>query len=711
MLPQRPWVVLVTGEDPHLGLMARVALQEVEFDGRSVELVATGSLAEARSRLADLPSDRLCAVMLSIDRGVDADPIEFAVDVRREYGEALQILAVSDEAESITRDPVLQRYIAAVCPKQDLEPTWIARTVESAVRTFRNLTLRGPREIFATFALIFDNVTDAGRLDAVLDGTLRRYSEQWSFDYVFITDLAAARFEAERDWRAQALEGLLRLSNQQKRSGAFASLSDREQLWGCAIQPLGGRFVGAMALRQTQPPHELLRRELQQILRIWAFTREAILFRQIALQEQRVREDMHRERRESMAQMVSGISHEINTPLGTARTAGLVLSEWLQSERTRQGCEAQELGGEREEMLEALSLLDRNIRRVGELVQDFKKLSTRQLVDQYEEVDLAACVGDAVVMATEKEPASSLELRLNDQLADNCRLWRGFPGFLSQVITHLLNNAAQYAYDLKGGRVDVRLSSRRRADGAEFQIRVQDYGAGISAENQRLVFDAFFTTGRGTRGGRGLGLAIARNIVHSVFEGELICESTEGRGSTFVLVFSDCRRDAALEGEAVSQDKRAVFAECEQLLRAASQGHLVEEERRRLDQAEAAAGSYLWTYFRGHPARHVPRVPCQVDAHVELDGTILSGHLCDISEAGAAVVVERCLDVGTTLILKPAGAEVVLTAVVANRRPAQGDREGQGWFCGVRFGALSARDQARIKLFTIRAAMDFWAGE
>src|SRR5204863_1456957 len=97
----------------------------------------------------------------------------------------------------------------------------------------------------------------------------------------------------------------------------------------------------------------------------------------------------------------------------------------------------------------------------------------------------------------------------------HCTKWLGYAGHLTQILLNLFGNVARYAYEPgKGGSIDVTISSSVVDDKARFTLVVRDHGAGIPKENLPLIWEAFFTTGRG-RGGTGLGLSIVRNMVTS----------------------------------------------------------------------------------------------------------------------------------------------------------------------------------------------------
>ena len=98
------------------------------------------------------------------------------------------------------------------------------------------------------------------------------------------------------------------------------------------------------------------------------------------------------------------------------------------------------------------------------------------------------------------------------------------------VLLNLLANAIRYA---PSGEP---LTVRATVAGAFVQVRVQDHGPGIAAENHDKIFQRFaqIPDKSGYRGGSGLGLSIAREFI-TTQGGRLWVESELGSGSTFVF--------------------------------------------------------------------------------------------------------------------------------------------------------------------------------
>jgi hypothetical protein len=90
-----------------------------------------------------------------------------------------------------------------------------------------------------------------------------------------------------------------------------------------------------------------------------------------------------------------------------------------------------------------------------------------------------------------------------------------------------------YPFAMAGGQ---RCAPAERAMDEPNQVRVEfrDDGRGIPSEHQARIVAPFFTTRMG-RGGRGLGLNIAYNIITSLLDGTIRVESGQGQGTTFIV--------------------------------------------------------------------------------------------------------------------------------------------------------------------------------
>jgi signal transduction histidine kinase len=113
------------------------------------------------------------------------------------------------------------------------------------------------------------------------------------------------------------------------------------------------------------------------------------------------------------------------------------------------------------------------------------------------------------------------------------------PDRMTQVLGNLLSNALRYTP--KGGTVTLAASLLEH----EIEIRVQDTGPGIEAEDIQHVFDRFYRADKSRQrdsGGLGLGLAIAKSIVEN-HGGRIWAESPDDSGTTFVIMLPIANRN------------------------------------------------------------------------------------------------------------------------------------------------------------------------
>ena len=124
----------------------------------------------------------------------------------------------------------------------------------------------------------------------------------------------------------------------------------------------------------------------------------------------------------------------------------------------------------------------------------------------------------------------------------------GDHGQLNQVIMNICINAADSMAPQSGAlRIKAEPHALTRREMAMLnetektdylRISISDTGPGMSAEVRKHIFDPFFTT-KSSKGGSGLGLSIAYGIV-SNHKGDIMVESTEGRGTTFRIYLPVC---------------------------------------------------------------------------------------------------------------------------------------------------------------------------
>jgi len=247
------------------------------------------------------------------------------------------------------------------------------------------------------------------------------------------------------------------------------------------------------------------------------------------VKEHALQVQLHAGRYRMLAQLVAGVAHEINTPLGIITTAASVLAQDLSSLI----CDAGPITGPIEDAMEAAELISSNLARATRLVDRFKSLSTSQAITVEEDVDLTAVVDDVLALYAPKARTAHLSIEVRDERRHPDRPWVGNPGSLAEALLNLLSNVERYAYPGQaGGRVEIVLAG----DNGQLDVTVRDFGRGIPPASLEKVWEPFFTTGR-TLGGTGLGLAVVNNLVTDGMHGTAEIHSKVGEGTSVHLHF------------------------------------------------------------------------------------------------------------------------------------------------------------------------------
>lgn len=113
---------------------------------------------------------------------------------------------------------------------------------------------------------------------------------------------------------------------------------------------------------------------------------------------------------------------------------------------------------------------------------------------------------------------------------------------LNQVLLNIVGNAIKFTPT--GGIINIRVSEKPglKAETATYEFFIRDNGIGMSKEFQEHIFDSFSRERTATESGiqgTGLGMAIARNIVH-LLGGTITLKSAPGKGSEFTVTL-ECR--------------------------------------------------------------------------------------------------------------------------------------------------------------------------
>ena len=259
------------------------------------------------------------------------------------------------------------------------------------------------------------------------------------------------------------------------------------------------------------------------------------------------------EKMAGLGQMVAGVAHEINTPLGYVRNNIELLVEQIipaihllpryhkivsgifdpDGDTAQLATEIDILTSDHEiyatdQFLDEVhGMLEDTLYGVGQIselvvgLRDFSRMD-QAFVDQ---ANLHDCIDNALLLAR-NQIKKGIQLHRDLKLTSALRL---IPSQINQVLLNLITNASQAMP--KGGT----LMLRTWQDAHHAYLSLQDTGCGIDPEHLKKIFDPFFTTkpvGQGT----GLGLSISYQIIHR-HGGRIQVASRLGVGTRFVIIF------------------------------------------------------------------------------------------------------------------------------------------------------------------------------
>ncbi len=233
----------------------------------------------------------------------------------------------------------------------------------------------------------------------------------------------------------------------------------------------------------------------------------------------------------ALGNLVAGVAHEVNTPLGISVTTSsymqkindesrkaLILGKFSKKDLVNY------MGG----MDESLELLQYNLERAAKIIQSFKRIAVDQTIESIEEFNVAQYIHSIVISLTHEYKKHNHSF--NIQCEENLSI-KSYPGILAQILTNFIMNSIIHGFsEIENGKINI----IAYIDKGKFNLQYSDNGCGISEENINKIFNPFFTTKKNI-GGSGLGLNIVYNLVTKKLNGNIAVTSKIGEGTIFII--------------------------------------------------------------------------------------------------------------------------------------------------------------------------------
>ena len=237
------------------------------------------------------------------------------------------------------------------------------------------------------------------------------------------------------------------------------------------------------------------------------------------------------EKMASLGQLVAGISHEINTPVGIGVTLASNLearTEMLSKLYFDNNLKKSDLENYLEIAVDSSQMILSNLKRAAELIRSFKLVAVDQSSENKRYFDLGNYIKDVLrsLQNQLKKKSHQIVIHIDEEIFIN-----SYPGTFSQIITNLIQNSLIHGFEeIDYGKITIDLF----VEDNSLILIYSDNGKGIPKENLQKIFTPFFTTKRG-KGGSGLGLHIIYNLVTTKLHGNIKCETAKNEGIKFKI--------------------------------------------------------------------------------------------------------------------------------------------------------------------------------
>ncbi|MFZ3230403.1 MAG: ATP-binding protein [Pseudobdellovibrio sp.] len=250
---------------------------------------------------------------------------------------------------------------------------------------------------------------------------------------------------------------------------------------------------------------------------------------------------VHSAKMTSLGQLVAGVAHELNNPIGFIYSNTAHLTDY--SEKLFKIIDGAEKNPNRLESLKndleydfikvdlprLIKSCQDGAQRTKDIVlglRNFSRLEEAQL----KEIDLREAI-DTTLDLLQGEIKNRIQIHKQYEPIPNVLC---YASQINQVLMNILSNAVQAIHNSGEIWISTLPIKASNVSVGRIQISIQDSGAGMSTEVLEKIFEPFFTT-KGVGQGTGLGLSISYGIIQN-HGGEIQVRSQKGIGTEFTLI-------------------------------------------------------------------------------------------------------------------------------------------------------------------------------
>ncbi|MFD2165270.1 sensor histidine kinase [Thalassotalea euphylliae] len=239
------------------------------------------------------------------------------------------------------------------------------------------------------------------------------------------------------------------------------------------------------------------------------------------------------EKMASLGDMVAGVAHEVNTPIGLGVTASTLLSDRLGEIKTAfedKTLKSSQLRKFLNEGEENVGIIYRNLNRAADLISSFKKVAVDQSSEEDRRFKVSELIDEVILTLAPQLKTKPVDLQID---CPSHLTVVSKPGPLNQILINLIVNSIIHGFENQEEGV-INLNIMQLS--GQLHISYADNGKGVDQALKNKIFDPFITTKRG-EGGSGLGLHLVYNLVTQALGGNILFDSELGHGVRFDINF------------------------------------------------------------------------------------------------------------------------------------------------------------------------------
>lgn len=238
------------------------------------------------------------------------------------------------------------------------------------------------------------------------------------------------------------------------------------------------------------------------------------------------------EKMSALGNLVSGIAHEINTPLGNSITTSSIIeleTKALIKEFEEGTLKRSVMEDKLNTLNQSSKLLSKTLNYSSNLIKSFKQISVDQVTNDIRIFEIKDYLND--IFLTNYNTLKQIPVEVNINSNEEIFI-KTSPGVIAQIFNNLIQNSVIHGFEnfKEKAKITVNLKTNNKF----LNIEYCDNGVGINEEIKNKIYEPFVTTKRNL-GGTGLGLNIVYNLICQKLKGNIKLNKEEKSGTCFII--------------------------------------------------------------------------------------------------------------------------------------------------------------------------------